>query len=180
MTKEEFAIKYIEDNFDPINDTETLYDQTLDEVYPDCKVAGLTYTTSDVLKNIDPTAYRCGLCDWLDGEMRDGNIVEIAGEYWGQEADEVFDEITDMLEDITLVHATAEDFTRGKVTHDDFEEKPARCDFDSSEEYQDALSDWRDAAEELDGWFWMCERGELNGPHDTEEDAWADAAGVAV
>lgn len=46
----------------------TMYDEMLDECYPDVKVCGMRYSTSDVLKHVDPIAYRCGFVDWLDAE----------------------------------------------------------------------------------------------------------------
>jgi hypothetical protein len=39
----------------------------LDEVYPPVDV-GVTLSPSYVLRECDPTAYRCGLIDWLDSE----------------------------------------------------------------------------------------------------------------
>jgi hypothetical protein len=62
-------------------DLECLYDEMLDDCWPKCKIAGYNYSTSDALKRIDPTAYRCGFNDWLDGE---DDIVEVAGEYYRQ------------------------------------------------------------------------------------------------
>jgi hypothetical protein len=44
--------------------TEKDYDIFLDEAYGDVEVAGLKYPTSQVLKEIDPTAYDVGLADW--------------------------------------------------------------------------------------------------------------------
>ena len=59
-----------------------MYDDMLDEVYPDCGIAGLNYSTSQALKAIDPVAYRCGFNDWLDSEITEGNIDEEGGEYY--------------------------------------------------------------------------------------------------
>lgn len=44
------------------------YDEYLDDVYPDITVAGLTWTTSYTIKNVDPIAYRTGFSDWCDSE----------------------------------------------------------------------------------------------------------------
>ena len=67
----------------PISDREleNLYNEFLDEVYPDCKIAGYQYSTSLALKEIDPTAYRCGMNDWIDS-MLDDTFTEIDGEYY--------------------------------------------------------------------------------------------------
>lgn len=61
---------------DYTNGTETLseyelagmYDDMLDDVYGDVEIAGLTYSTSHALKEVDPIAYRVGFSDWLDAE----------------------------------------------------------------------------------------------------------------
>lgn len=66
-------------------DMEKMYEEMLDEVYPECKIAGMEYSTSRALKEMDPTAYRCGMNDWLDNEISDGRFVEYKGEYY-QEA----------------------------------------------------------------------------------------------
>jgi hypothetical protein len=44
--------------------TEEDYDIFLDEVYGEVKIAGLTYSTSYALKEIDPVAYDVGFADW--------------------------------------------------------------------------------------------------------------------
>lgn len=46
------------------------YDEMLDEVYGVVSIAGLDgYTTSSLLKDADPIAYRCGFSDWIDSEL---------------------------------------------------------------------------------------------------------------
>jgi len=52
------------------------YDELLDEIYPDCSIANMKYNTSRALKELDPTAYRCGFSDWLDNELTDGIFIE--------------------------------------------------------------------------------------------------------
>jgi hypothetical protein len=54
---------------DPEN-FESQYDDMLDEIST-IKIGSLTYSASYVLKNIDPTAYRCGLLDYIDGIDKD-------------------------------------------------------------------------------------------------------------
>ena len=62
---------------DPDDYTEQ-FDDMLREVTGDgdgdIHIGNLTYDVAYVLKEIDPTAYRCGLLDWLDAEQRDENI----------------------------------------------------------------------------------------------------------
>ena len=55
--------------------TESDYDDYLDEVY-DTESIGLPYVGSEIVKNIDPIAYRVGRSDWLDMMITDGEIVE--------------------------------------------------------------------------------------------------------
>ena len=45
-----------------------LYEDMLDECFEDVQIAGMSYTTSNALKNVDPIAYRVGMSDWLDSE----------------------------------------------------------------------------------------------------------------
>ena len=45
------------------------YDEMLDECYGTVSIAGLDYDTARTLKDVDPIAYRCGFCDWLDSEI---------------------------------------------------------------------------------------------------------------
>jgi len=43
-----------------------LYDEMLRETCGEIKIGSLTYDADHVLKQVDPTAYRCGFVDWLD------------------------------------------------------------------------------------------------------------------
>lgn len=49
--------------------TEEQYDEMLDEE-GDIKVAGCTFSPSQILKELDPTAYRCGLNDIQEYETK--------------------------------------------------------------------------------------------------------------
>lgn len=58
-------------------------EETLDEMYAealdaegDVKVAGMTFSPSRVLKELDPIAYRTGLSEYADFLIRDGYEVE--------------------------------------------------------------------------------------------------------
>ncbi len=68
----------------PLSDRELheKYNDFLDEAYPACIIATYTYSTSDALKEVDPTAYRCGFNDWLDGEISNGIFIEKNDEYY--------------------------------------------------------------------------------------------------
>lgn len=45
-----------------------MYDDMLDDCYPETDCAGMKYQTSRALKELDETAYRCGFVDWCDAE----------------------------------------------------------------------------------------------------------------
>ena len=48
------------------DDYEDQFDESLDESIPEIEIGCLTYSPSPVLKNVDPTAYRCSLNDFVD------------------------------------------------------------------------------------------------------------------
>lgn len=79
------------------NDVEAQWDECLD-MDGDTVIGSLHYTTSWVLKQIDETAYRCGLNDFTDGE----NYYEANGLYYTSEqrdeAEEAYSEMMDELE----------------------------------------------------------------------------------
>lgn len=43
-----------------------MYDDMLDGYYEDYNVGRICFTASQVLKECDPIAYRCGFNDWID------------------------------------------------------------------------------------------------------------------
>ena len=48
------------------DDYEDQFDESLDDSIPEIEIGSLTYSPSHVLKNVDPTAYRCSLNDFVD------------------------------------------------------------------------------------------------------------------
>jgi hypothetical protein len=44
---------------------ETNYRETLDDNYGNIRICGYTYPASDALERVDPTAFRCGLSDYI-------------------------------------------------------------------------------------------------------------------
>jgi len=73
-------------------DEEQEYDAWLDDVFGEVNIAGNSYDTSTALKELDPTAYRCGKADWLDSENSDNRIVEVKGDWY------LADEVETLLE----------------------------------------------------------------------------------
>ena len=50
---------------------EQMYNEFLDDCYPTVNVCGYDFNPSRALKELDPTAYRCGFLDWCDQEGYD-------------------------------------------------------------------------------------------------------------
>ena len=73
------------------------FDESLDESIPEIEIGCLTYSPSHVLKNVDPTAYRCSLNDFVDSLD-----VEDSDEYKAlqSEIDDIQDEIDQLQSDI--------------------------------------------------------------------------------
>jgi hypothetical protein len=65
--RQELAAKEKElENFElDVDDYTDDYDQWLDELYPEINI-GVSFDPSYVLKNLDETAYRCGLNDYVN------------------------------------------------------------------------------------------------------------------
>ena len=78
-------------------DMDERYRDMLDDCYSLKSVGGpFTHmSAARVLADQDPTAYRCGFNDWLDGESRDGGVIEVGGEWY--DADDV-EKIRDEIE----------------------------------------------------------------------------------
>lgn len=71
-------------------DIEERYREMLRDVYGDVDVCGMKMSACAILEEMDNTAFRCGLNDWLDGEQ----LEEIAGEYYDQrEVDDIREEV---------------------------------------------------------------------------------------
>lgn len=64
------------------------YEDMLDEI-SEVKIGSLTYSASLVLKEVDPTAYRCGLVDYVDS-------LELEPEELQKELEELQDELEDL------------------------------------------------------------------------------------
>lgn len=70
-------------------DLEKMYLDFLDEIYGEVKIAGYNYMTGRTLQEIDPTAFRTGLNDWLD-DLCAQNLLfynDQDGEYYDDEND---------------------------------------------------------------------------------------------
>ena len=74
-------IELIESELNSV-DTESLYNDMLDDCYGDVQIGECTYSTGYVLQLVDPTAYRCGTNDYIDSLCSDSVLVEINSLYY--------------------------------------------------------------------------------------------------
>ena len=56
---------------------EDLFDEMLNEVYGTVKIGSYEYDTARALKEVDPTAYRCGCADYIDSIVQEGAIYQL-------------------------------------------------------------------------------------------------------
>lgn len=96
MTFTKAQIETIKSSLDAFDDgeLEARHDAMLDDAYPDCKVAGYAYDTSEALKRLDPIAYRQSLLDFIDSECKDDILVEVDDEYYDA------DDVKDLIEEL--------------------------------------------------------------------------------
>ena len=57
---------------------EERFDEFLDENIEEVRIGTLTFSPSRVLKAVSPTDYGIALSEYLDAEIRDGNIEEVS------------------------------------------------------------------------------------------------------
>ena len=75
-------------------DGEEMYEELLDECYPEIKVGCCTFSPSEVIKELDPIAFRIGVGENLDDLAQDGQLYECGGEYYEMS------DLEEMLDDI--------------------------------------------------------------------------------
>jgi hypothetical protein len=81
-------------------DLEELYREMLDDCEPVVKVAGLSFTPSRIIEELDPTAFRCGVSDYADSLIGETLSDEIDGEYYNlDEVNDIRDEIESELDE---------------------------------------------------------------------------------
>ena len=77
-------------------DGEDMFEEMLDECYEEVKVGCCTFSPSQVLKELDPTAFRIGVSENLSSLAEDGGLYESDGDYYQMT------DIEEMLEEIEL------------------------------------------------------------------------------
>ena len=90
------------------DDYEDQFDESLDESIPEIEIGCLTYLPSHVLKNVDPTAYRCGLNDFVDSlDIEDSDEYKALQE----EIDQLESDIEDLESEIEDLENQIADLT---------------------------------------------------------------------
>ena len=90
------------------DDYEYQFDESLDDSIPEIEICCLTYSPSHVLKNVDPTAYRCGLNDFVDSlDVEDSDEYEALQE----EIDQLKSDIEDLESEIEDLENQIADLT---------------------------------------------------------------------
>lgn len=85
----------IKEELTPV-DTEEHYAAALDDIYPVVEIGGLTFDPSRIVKELDPTAFRCGMNDYLDG---DESLEYVADDWYrADEVQKLRDEIEEDIE----------------------------------------------------------------------------------
>ena len=70
FTSPRYDISEVEiEGYEPIGEEE--YDETLDDIYPEYKIGYSTFYASDILKKMDPTAYRIGKQEYQESRIED-------------------------------------------------------------------------------------------------------------
>lgn len=93
--REEKIIEWLEDNGKDVytySEIEDLHEETLNEVYDDVKIGELTFSAGDIVRNLDPVAFRCGVSDWLSQEF------EEIGDVYARKED--YDDAVEALSDV--------------------------------------------------------------------------------
>ena len=82
------------------DDYEDQFDESLDESIPEIEIGYLTYSPSHVLKNVDPTAYRCSLIDFVDSLDVEDSEQYIELQYEIDSLEDAIDDLESEIEDL--------------------------------------------------------------------------------
>ena len=90
----EWVIDHLfETRLEPV-DGEELFEELLDECYPEVTVGCCTFSPSQVMKELDPTCFRIGTQENLDSLAEDGVLYEHNGDYYRiEDIDDMLDEL---------------------------------------------------------------------------------------
>lgn len=62
--------------YETISETVDAYDDFINETHETVTLLGVEYYASELLKDADPIAYKCGWIDWCDAEGIDTDNLE--------------------------------------------------------------------------------------------------------
>ncbi len=92
----EWVIDHIvETKLEPV-DGEEMFEELLDECYPEVQVGCCTFSPSQVMKELDPVCFRIGVSENLDSLAEDDQLYEHGGGYYR------IDDIEDMIDQLTV------------------------------------------------------------------------------
>lgn len=75
-------------------DGEEMFEELLDECYPEVKIGEVVYNPSQVLKKVDPLYFQMGASENLQHLADDGVLYEYEGDYYDMhDLDKMLDEI---------------------------------------------------------------------------------------
>lgn len=75
-------------------DGDELFEELLDECYPEVKVGCCTWSPSQVMKELDPVCFNIGVTENLDSLAEDGHLYEYSGDYYRiEDLEDLLDEL---------------------------------------------------------------------------------------
>ena len=90
----EWVIQHLIEQHCTAVDGENLFEEILDECYPEVTVGCCTFSPSQVMKELDPTAFRIGAQENLDSLAEDSQLYECNGDHYNTcDIEEMIDEI---------------------------------------------------------------------------------------
>lgn len=82
---DEKIIEWLEDNGKDVytySELEDLYEEDLNDIYPEVKIGELIFSAGDILRSCDPIAFRCGVSDWSSQEFEEiGDVYARKNDY---------------------------------------------------------------------------------------------------
>lgn len=85
----------IETHCTPV-DGDEMFEELLDECYPEVTVGGCCWSPSQVMKELDPVCFNIGVTENLDSMVEDDQLYEHDGDYY------TLDDIEDMLDELEV------------------------------------------------------------------------------
>ena len=97
------------DTFEPDeDDAESAYTEFLDECHEEIKIGSLSWPASQVLKEMDECAFRCGLSEFIDDELSERPERFEGYTELQEELDELQDELSDLESELEELEETEE------------------------------------------------------------------------